>query len=376
MTIRQVSDDGNGDRDGAWAALFEAFTPSPGIAGAWLWGLGLNRAAPAEVLIRILDAGRADFLFRKDLPPGVLDAAVVHPVRRVWGTAAESGNLSPTQWGRLLAATADLPVHGLLAELAAEKSADRRPYAGVGIGRPPHPESQPPSTPTEIAAMADAVPATAPDDRTYALWWIAALHNDPDAMRLLASYPNLWIRRSVARARRLPQDVVRLLAHDEDRVVRLFLSESCDDAPADLLLDVWSWWSGSLSFPGRPRNHPNFPRSGLLRHADSPQPRMRLLALDDPASTGALVEQLSHDPDPCVRGRAAEDVRLSPESAARLTDDADHAVRRLARKHPALPRANVVPLLLDEHSAKDTAENPAIPATVMRRMVALAAAHA
>ncbi|MFJ3102453.1 hypothetical protein [Streptomyces sp. NPDC086835] len=376
MTIQQVSDDGDGDGDGAWAALFEGFTPSAGVTGAWLWGLGLNRAAPAEVLISIFDAGRADFLFRKDLPPGVLDAAVVHPAKRVWGTAADSGNLSPAQWDRLLAATADLPVHGLLAEMAAEGAADRRPYAGVGIGRPPHPESQPPATPTEIAAMAGAVPATAPDDRTYALWWVAALHDDPDAMRQLASYPNLWIRRSVARARRLPQDVVRLLAHDEDRVVRLFLSESCDDAPADLLLDVWSWWSGSLSFPGRPRNHPNFPRGGLLRFVDAPQPRMRLLALDDPASTHALVEQFSHDPDTCVRRRAAEDPRLSPESAVRLADDADHAVRRLARKHPALPPVKLVPLLLDEHSAEDTAENPAIPVPVMRRMVAIAAAHA
>jgi hypothetical protein len=103
---------------------------------------------------------------------------------------------------------------------------------------------------------------------------------------------------------------------------------------------------------------------------------MRLLALDDPASTGALVEQFSHDPDTCVRGRAAEDPRLSPESAVRLADDADHAVRRLARKHPALPPVKLVPLLLDEHSAEDTAENPAIPVPVMRRMVAIAAAHA
>jgi hypothetical protein len=51
-------------------------------------------------------------------------------------------------------------------------------------------------------------------------------------------------------------------------------------------------------------------------------------------------------------------------------------VRRLARKHPALPPVKLVPLLLDEHSAEDTAENPAIPVPVMRRMVAIAAAHA
>jgi hypothetical protein len=54
------------------------------------------------------------------------------------------------------------------------------------------------------------------DDRAYALWWVAALHDDPDAMRLLAASLNLWIRRGVARAPRLPQDVAALLARDED----------------------------------------------------------------------------------------------------------------------------------------------------------------
>ncbi|MGW1376960.1 hypothetical protein ACWD6P_22185 [Streptomyces sp. NPDC002446] len=372
MEITQGADEG----DDAWAALSEGIHPSEHLAQAWLWGLGFNRAAPKEVLVSILDTGRADFLFREDLPPGVLDAAVAHPVKRVWGTAAETGKLSPAQWERLLAATADLPVHELLADMAAEHAVRRqRNGARIGIERAPHPESRPPLTPTEIDAMASAVPEIGPDHRTYALWWVAALHGNSDAMRQLASSSNLWIRRSVARATHLPQDVVDLLARDEDRVVRLFLAESCDDAPADLLLDVWAWWPGSFSFPGRPRNHPNFPRHGLLRFADDPQPRLRLLALDDPASTGALVEQFSRDPDTSVRGRAAEDPRLSPESAVRLADDADHGVRRLARRHPALPPAFLVPLLLEEHSAKDTAENPTIPAAVMRRMIALAAPH-
>ncbi|MFI0716492.1 hypothetical protein ACH4SK_39085 [Streptomyces inhibens] len=223
--------------------------------------------------------------------------------------------------------------------------------------------------------MASTVPEIVPDHRTYALWWVAALHDNSDAMRQLASSSNLWTRRSVARAAHLPQDVVDLLARDEDRVVRLFLAESCDDAPADLLLDVWTWWPGSFSFPGRPRNHPNFPRHGLLRFADDPQPRLRLLAPHDPASTGALVEQFSRDPDTSVRGRAAEDPRLSPASAVRLADDADPGVRRLARRHPALPPAFLVPLLLYERRAKDTAENPAIPAAIMRRMIAPAAPH-
>lgn len=133
------------------------------------------------------------------------------------------------------------------------------------------------------------------------------------------------IRRRVARAPHLPPDVVDLLAHD-DRVVRLFLTESCEVAPASLLLEVWSWWSASFSFPGRPHNHPNFPRHDLLRCAEDPDPRMRLLALDDPGLCAALVERSSRDPDARVRGRAASDPRLSSDSAVRPADDADHHV--------------------------------------------------
>ncbi|MFJ2420743.1 hypothetical protein [Streptomyces brevispora] len=300
-----------------WTALSERFRPSERLAEAWLRGLGLNRAASAEVLISLFDAGRKPivyFLYRDDLPAGVLDAAAVHPSRGVRGMAAESGNLSPAQWNRLLAASPDSPYRTAPAELAAEQAVCRKSGRRTGVGRAPDSASRPPSNPAEVAAVAATVPGIGVDDRTYAVWWIATLHADAAAMRQLAGSPNLRIRRSVARAPHLPPDVVDLLAHDEDRVVRLFLTESCEDAPADLLLEVWSWWPGSLSFPGRPRGHPNFPRHDLLRFAEDPEPRMRLLALDDPASCSALVERFSRDPDPRVRSSAAGDVRLSPDS--------------------------------------------------------------
>ncbi|TXS49993.1 hypothetical protein [Streptomyces sp. t39] len=223
--------------------------------------------------------------------------------------------------------------------------------------------------------MAATVEDITPDDRTYAVWWIAALHDDAEAMRRLARSPNLRIRRSVARARHLPPDVVDLLAHDEDRVVRLFLTESCEDATAEVLLDVWSWWYGSLSFPGRPRNHPHFPRHDLLRFAGHHEPRLRLLALDDPASDAGLVERFGRDADTDVRAAAAGDPRLSPQSAARLAADPEFAVRRRAWLNPALPPHALVARLLDEESAEDAARNPAVPAAVMHRMTALAAPH-
>ncbi|WP_329454080.1 PE-PGRS family protein [Streptomyces sp. NBC_01497] len=208
-----------------------------------------------------------------------------------------------------------------------------------------------------------------PHGRYSALDWVVALHRDPDAMRRLAASTHPLVRRSVARARRLPPDVVEHLARDEDRVVQLFLAESCDDAPADMLLRVWQWWTGSLSSPDRPRGHPNFPRRDLLRHADDLNPRMRQLALDDPESTIELVERFSRDSDAEVRRRAATDARLTPASAVRLLDDPHAGVRHAAARHPGLPARVLIRLLRDPDTAQIASQHAALPISVMELML-------
>ncbi|WP_046497487.1 hypothetical protein [Streptomyces odonnellii] len=208
-----------------------------------------------------------------------------------------------------------------------------------------------------------------PRGRHYPLDWVVALHQDPGAMRRLAASAHPLVRRSVARARRLPPDVVERLARDEDRVVQLFLAESCDDAPADMLLRVWQWWTGSLSTPDRPHGHPNFPRHGVLRYADDPNPRMRQLALDDPESTAELVERFSRDSDEEVRHWAATDPRLTPESAVRLLDDPYEWVRDTAARHPGLPARVLIGLLKDTDTAQAAAQHPALPVSVMEQML-------
>jgi hypothetical protein len=372
-----VEDAGHGGAGGEWARVCGRPCPSRRIADEWLSGLSYNHGAPAQLLVRILDTGYPHCLFRRDLPPGVLDAAVTRSSRVIQDALLDTtAQLSARQWEQLIASEASPGRRVVVQEWADMRLRPWESQAPAGTA--------PPATAAEIEAMAAEVPDIGPDSRAHALWWVGALHDNPGAMRQLASSPKLWIRRSVARAPRLPPDVADLLARDEDRIVHLFLAESCDDAPPAMLLDVWTWWDGSLSHPGRPRGHPSFPRDGLLRFARDPDPRMRLLALDDPASTAALASQFSRDPDWQVRAAAASDSRLPPGAAMRLILDPHPAVRRQAREHPALPPDVLGPLLHTEHApwarppypettAKDAAHSPAIPVAVMDRMITLAA---
>ncbi|MGW6318080.1 hypothetical protein [Streptomyces sp. NPDC055099] len=261
---------------------------------------------------------------------------------------------------RALAANPGLSAHGVLV-LAEDPHDDIRSAVAL---RPDLTEEQ------RAAVRHDFDPTS----MTHTLPWVKDLHEDADAMRRLAASSHPLVRRSVARARRLPPDVVARLARDADRVVRLFLAESCDDAPADMLLEVWRWWDGSFSHPDRPLNHPNFPRTGLLRHTADASGRMRRLALDDPESTPADVARLTRDPEAEVRRRAAEDPRLSPADAVRLLNDPEAGVRDTAVRNPRLPARALAGLLHDRETARAAVANPAIPISVLDRILTAAAA--
>ena len=267
-----------------------------------------------------------------------------------------------TEVRRALAANPGLGAHGV-AVLAEDPQDDIRSAVAL---RPDLTEAQ------RAAVRHDFDPTS----MSRTLPWVEDLHGDADAMRRLATSSHPLVRRSVGRARHLPPDVVARLARDEDRVVRLFLAESCEDAPPDLLLEVWRWWDGSFSHPGRPRSHPNFPRAGLLRYIADPSGRMRRLALDDPESTPADVARLARDPEAEVRRRAAEDPRLSPADAVRLLNDPEAQVRSTVVRSPRLPARVLAELLHDRDTACAAVTNPAIPVGVLDRILTAAAAAA
>ncbi|THA86362.1 PE-PGRS family protein [Streptomyces sp. A0592] len=216
-------------------------------------------------------------------------------------------------------------------------------------------------------ALRASISAGLPLDTPYwAVGWVEECHDDPDAMRRLARSASIGIRRSVARARHLPPDVVDRLSRDPDTHVSYNLASCCEDAPAELLLEVALGRHGGLLH----LNHPNFPRHALLSFADDPDPLRRRLALESPESTPGLAERLADDPDERVRERAAADPRLSPPTVLRLLDSTPRT-RRAALGNPRLPVPTLIRLLRAPDTAEDAAANPAIPKAVVRQLAEL-----
>ncbi|WP_333778963.1 PE-PGRS family protein [Streptomyces sp. IBSBF 3136] len=254
---------------------------------------------------------------------------------------------------RAIAANPDLAPH-LVTELGQDPDPAVRWTVSV---RPDLTEEERARVPVEFDPAAQCRP----------LPWVRALQDDEEAMRRCASSSHPLVRRSAACAENLPPDVVERLARDEDRVVRLFLAENCAQAPAEVLLEMYRTWEGysAARFP----DHPNFPRQDTLRYADDPDPRMRRLALEDPAATADLVERFSRDPDHDVRRRALRDPRLTPASVIRLLHDPNRFIREAAACDPRLTTRALTSLLHDAGAAASAAANPAVPEHVMHHLL-------
>ncbi|MFI5671769.1 HEAT repeat domain-containing protein [Streptomyces sp. NPDC051704] len=187
-----------------------------------------------------------------------------------------------------------------------------------------------------------AVAYVVPDGYHTPPRWVEERGHEPEVARRAAASGHVLLRRSIAMRHRLPADVVELLAEDEDFFVKLTLCEHCQDAPHELVVEMYAHWHGLKA--GFLRHHPNFARPGLARYADHPNPRLRHAALDDPDGGPDLVLRLADDP--AVSAWAVQDPRLP----------AGELLRRLALRD----------------SARSAAANPALPPAVMHRLLDLA----
>ncbi|OIJ68321.1 hypothetical protein WN71_007815 [Streptomyces mangrovisoli] len=172
--------------------------------------------------------------------------------------------------------------------------------------------------------------------------WIQERATDPRTALRIAESRHVGLRRALAMQPHLPPEVVARLAADKDPWVRRDLCDHCQDAPHELLVEIYATaedrgWSAL-------RYHPNFARPGLARFWDHPNHRLRLAALDDPQAGPELPSRLADDPE--VGVWAVRDPRLPP----------DELLRRLT-----LPG-----------SAFAAAANPALPSAWMHQLIDLA----
>ncbi|MFD7877095.1 hypothetical protein ACFV5G_23860 [Streptomyces sp. NPDC059766] len=192
-------------------------------------------------------------------------------------------------------------------------------------------------TEEQRASIAVEVPDWVPQPR-----WIQQHAADPQRALRIAESRHVGLRRALAMQPHLPRDVVARLAADDDPRVRRDLCDHCQDAPHELLVEIYATaqdrgWSAL-------RHHRNFARPGLARFWDDPNHRLRRAALDDP--------------------------QAGPELPLRLADDPDVGV--WAVRDPRLPAAELLRRLTLPDSAFAAAANPALPPTRMQQLVDLA----
>ncbi|WP_329026407.1 hypothetical protein [Streptomyces sp. NBC_01423] len=322
-----------------WARAALLADPDPGVreAAARNHRFSQRRQDPDAVREDLPDRpcrARSSLLMYGALAPDVVAAAL-----ETDGAWAVAGNTStPAEHVAVLAGHSDPKVRIRVARRPDLAPALRRalavdPDPGVRLALSVHPAL----TEAERAAIDYEVP----EHEDCGHCRLPDADPDPEQLRRDARSGHPCLRRRAARDPGLPADLVAELADDPDLGVRVLLSQNHPDAPAALLLRSF------LEYTGPHRWHltrrPAFPRTGLARFAD--------------------------DEDPAVRRLAPLDPRLGPETADRLTRDADPLVRADAARHPRLPVARITALLDDAELAPQAAANPSLPLATMNALV-------
>jgi hypothetical protein len=93
--------------------------------------------------------------------------------------------------------------------------------------------------------------------------------------------------------------------------------------------------------------HPNFPRQALRGFVDEPDPRVRVLALEDPELPAPEVRLLAACDESFLRAGAARHPNVTEELLELLLADSEPQVAEDAAANPVLPRVRMDRILAE-----------------------------
>ncbi|MFI7005352.1 hypothetical protein [Streptomyces sp. NPDC050145] len=291
---------------------------SDSLREPWLRGIAFNRAAPSDVLLRLLDraAGAAGPLLceGRDLPDAVIDAALRHPDGFVRRALARNPYVDATRLAPLATDPSGivrgwlaggprgyprrvrpLPDDVLVTLLTAQDGGeDGKVTANEIIGELDASRQIPPSFFRSMAGREH------PELRALATWRWQSL--TPDQRAGLLDDPDPTVREA-ARDRNWALDPERVEATLPSLDARnAWVFATCALSPA---LVEQCFADGTVHPLTR---NPHIPASAVARLARHPEAQVRALVATRPDLTADLVAELRQDPDDEVRARA----RLRP----------------------------------------------------------------
>ncbi|MFJ8017503.1 hypothetical protein [Streptomyces sp. NPDC096339] len=290
----------------------------------WLRGIAANPAAPADVLVRLLDPAAREvwtsLCEERDLPPAVVEAVLAHPERPVRRAFARNPHADPAQRGRL-ARDPDSLVRTTLAGGPRVRTGRIRPLPDDVLEVLLTAQDDPDG---DGVVTADEIRQDLEFSRQIPLSFRRRLPEHPDpALRVHGTGPWDWLT---------PGQQEALLA-DPDPGVRGAARRSSRHLDAEAM---------EAELPERDGHH----RGHLLMNCAVSRAvveaclagRRNLYELAYNRRTPAdAVARLARDPDPEVRAAVAARADIAPALLAELAGDPDERVRTRARIHP-LPR--------------------------------------